>query len=84
VVAGEKALKSNILVYFEDLQERAIEECVQQYFLKLQNDMKQRMLLAPTMQPRQEPHEQPALKHRSPYRIMPPSPSPLQYEKEDD
>jgi len=84
VVAGEKALKSNILVYFEDLQERNIEECVQQYFLNLQNDMKQQLLLAPTMHPRPEPHQEPVFKHRSPFRIMPPSPSPLQHERDEE
>lgn len=84
VLAEEKALKSNILIYFEDMQERKLEECVNQYFLRLQLDMKQQMQLAPSMQPRPQKHEEPVLTYQSPFRITPPSPAPFRQEREEE
>ncbi|OGT47287.1 MAG: hypothetical protein A3E83_00705 [Gammaproteobacteria bacterium RIFCSPHIGHO2_12_FULL_41_20] len=39
VLAEEKALKANILIYFEDMQDRDLNQCVQNYNKHLQNEM---------------------------------------------
>ncbi len=57
VLAEEKSLKSNVLIYFEDLQERNLQDCVYQYNLKLQEEMKQQLRLAPTL-PKQAAHDE--------------------------
>ncbi len=38
VLSGEKALKANLLVYFEDMEERHLEQCVKDYQLQLQKE----------------------------------------------
>lgn len=40
VLAEEKAIKANTLVYFEDMQERSLNECVLDYSKKLTNEFK--------------------------------------------
>lgn len=39
VLSAEKTLKANILVYFEDLQDRELEQCVNQFNEHLKNDI---------------------------------------------
>lgn len=36
---GEKSLKANVLIYFEDMQDRHINECVENYNQQLKNDI---------------------------------------------
>lgn len=40
VIEGEKTLKQNLLVYFEDMQERNLDQCVEEYQHHLQEEMK--------------------------------------------
>lgn len=40
ILPGEKALKANILIYFEDMQERDLETCVHDFEHNLQQDLK--------------------------------------------
>ncbi|MCE3237341.1 MAG: hypothetical protein K0R24_322 [Gammaproteobacteria bacterium] len=40
VIAGEKAVMGNLLLYFEDRQERSLEECVADYQKRMANEMK--------------------------------------------
>ena len=41
VLAEEKSLKANLLIYFEDRQDRELDQCVQDYNLKLVNEKKE-------------------------------------------
>lgn len=38
IIAGEKALNANVLVYFESMQNRTLQQCVNEYELKLENE----------------------------------------------
>src|SRR3990167_1622086 len=40
VLAGEKALKGNILIYFEDMQDRDVDQCVLNYDKQIQDELK--------------------------------------------
>lgn len=40
VLSGEKSLKHNLLIYFEDRQERDLEQCVNEYQHRLAEDIK--------------------------------------------
>lgn len=40
VLAEEKSLKSNIMVYFEDMHERYLEQCVQEFTKELRNELR--------------------------------------------
>lgn len=40
VLAEEHALKSNVMIYFEDTHERYLEECVQQFVHEMKNELK--------------------------------------------
>lgn len=64
MVADEKALKSNVLVYFEDRQERLLDECVHQFNLKLKHE-NQNQQLAPVMHPVHATHESPVPQYSS-------------------
>lgn len=66
VLAEEKALKSNVLIYFEDLQERQLQECVLQYS---HTQDKQKHSLTPALQPRQTYNDEPVLHPHSPFKI---------------
>lgn len=48
VLAGEKALKSNVLIYFEDMLERDLDQCVEDYSLQLRNQMHPQQQLSHT------------------------------------
>src|SRR5690606_35947581 len=61
VIAEEKALKSNVLIYFEDRHERLLQDCVYQYNQKLQHESHHQQRLAPFMHPR---HDAPELSSR--------------------
>jgi hypothetical protein len=39
IMAGDKTLKSNVLVYFEDMQERNLDQCVADYQRKLNEEL---------------------------------------------
>lgn len=39
VLYGEKALKANLLIYFEDIQDRTLDQCVKTYEAKLEKDI---------------------------------------------
>ncbi|MHB1946512.1 MAG: hypothetical protein ACYCQI_00175 [Gammaproteobacteria bacterium] len=40
VLSGEKALKANLMIYFQDMQERNLEQCVAGYQLQLEQERK--------------------------------------------
>lgn len=40
ILPGEKALKTNILIYFEDMQDRYLDQCVLDYNQHLENEIK--------------------------------------------
>ena len=41
ILPGEKALKGNLLIYFENMEERNLDECVHEYEFTLQHQIKQ-------------------------------------------
>ena len=52
VLPGEKQLKANILVYFEDMQERELDQCVAEYSERLKNEIQlQREMLVESKVP---------------------------------
>ncbi|GEM_PF-1585694 len=40
VIAGEKAVMGNLLLYFEDMQERTLDRCVQDYNKRMEDEIK--------------------------------------------
>ena len=63
VMPEEKALKTNVLIYFEDISDRQFVECIYQYNHKHVDEINQRQQLMPTPQP------QPDVPARSAYQI---------------
>ena len=63
ILAEEKALKSNVLVYFEDRQERELQECINDYNHQHLEKLEEQKQLLPTYTPQEEPI------HQSPFQI---------------
>lgn len=63
ILAEEKALKSNVLIYFEDMQERDVHECIHDYNLQHLQTLDEHKQLLPTSHPQEE------LSHHSPFKI---------------
>lgn len=61
VLSDEKALKANILIYFEDLQDRTLDECVKEYQQHVNNEIQLQNELV-----NQKKLIHPELKHETP------------------
>jgi hypothetical protein len=84
VLAEERALKSNVLIYFEDRYERHLQECVYAYHHHMKDEIKQQLRLAPTPHHQQHYDEQPLPNYQSTFRIPTLSPYPPTKLHEED
>ena len=58
VLPDEKALKSNVMIYFEDMMERSLEQCVKTYRQELDLESHPQQQLSPTAHIYEEPKAQ--------------------------
>lgn len=58
VLAGEKALKANLLIYFEDMQDRNLDQCVIEYNHRLTLEVEQQntLLMQHDLNPEEHQH----------------------------
>lgn len=80
VLAEEKALKSNLLIYFEDMGERLLDECVYDYQRRFRNELRPQHHLQPAMHMHPQPIPQ-VTEQRSLFKTPTLTLSPLQYVK---
>lgn len=82
VLAEERALKSNVLIYFEDRHDRYLQECVLEYVRHLRDELNAQLKLAPSLQPVHQAEPAPA--YQSIYNIPKLTLSPLKQVKEEE
>lgn len=83
VLAEERALKSNVLIYFEEMHDRYLQDCVYQYVHRLQDELNAQMKLAPSLHPAPAAEKEITQEYHSIYSIPKLTMSPLKEVREE-